>query len=35
MEQISVANPGALVKEPLIGRAVRITGFARLDREES
>ncbi|MGB8021129.1 MAG: HEAT repeat domain-containing protein [Candidatus Nanopelagicales bacterium] len=29
-EQVSVAHPGVLVKDLLLGRGIRITGFARL-----
>jgi len=33
VEQVSVANPGAIVKDLLFGREVRITWFAGLDAD--
>lgn len=35
LEQVSVANPGALVKDLLIGRGIRIIDFARLHPDDA
>lgn len=33
LEQVSVADPGAIVKDLLFGTEVRITAFVRLDAD--